>query len=121
MEKNGSPFPEFITDEDHSFFITRLFIREGFADVSIESGNENDVGRIAPKTEDVIENYSRKRQKTAYKIAFAIMMDAEQTLEEIADYTGVSKRTVSRYMKELQNAGVLIREGSASRGKWILL
>ena len=34
LRKNGSPLPEFITDEDHSFFITRLFIREGFNDES---------------------------------------------------------------------------------------
>ena len=30
LKRNGSPLPEFITDEDHSFFLTRLLIREGF-------------------------------------------------------------------------------------------
>ena len=34
LEKDGSPLPEFITDEDHCLFITRLFIREGFEDES---------------------------------------------------------------------------------------
>ena len=32
LEKNGSPLPEFETDEAHDFFITRLFVREGFYD-----------------------------------------------------------------------------------------
>lgn len=30
LERNGSPKPEFETDEEHSYFITRLFVREGF-------------------------------------------------------------------------------------------
>ena len=31
LEANGSPKPEFETDEDRSYFITRLFIHEAFA------------------------------------------------------------------------------------------
>ena len=30
LEANGSPKPEFETDEDRSYFITRLFIHEAF-------------------------------------------------------------------------------------------
>ena len=30
LNKNGSPLPEFETDDNHDYFITRLFIREGF-------------------------------------------------------------------------------------------
>ena len=30
LEANGSPKPEFETNEDRSFFITRLFIHEAF-------------------------------------------------------------------------------------------
>lgn len=30
LEANGSPKPEFETDEDRSYFITRLFIHESF-------------------------------------------------------------------------------------------
>ena len=32
LKQNGSPLPEFETDEAHDYFITRLFIREGFYD-----------------------------------------------------------------------------------------
>lgn len=35
LEVNGSPKPEFETDEDRSYFITRLFIHEKFASVSV--------------------------------------------------------------------------------------
>lgn len=30
LEANGSPKPEFETDENHSYFISRLYIHEGF-------------------------------------------------------------------------------------------
>ncbi len=30
LEENGSPKPEFETDEDHSYFISRLFVHEVF-------------------------------------------------------------------------------------------
>lgn len=30
LEKNGSPKPEFETDDDHSYFISRLFVHEAF-------------------------------------------------------------------------------------------
>jgi ATP-dependent DNA helicase RecG len=30
LEANGSPKPEFETDEDRSYFITRLFVHEAF-------------------------------------------------------------------------------------------
>ena len=30
LEANGSPRPEFETDDDHSYFISRLFIHEAF-------------------------------------------------------------------------------------------
>ena len=32
LNKNGSPLPEFETDEAHDYFITRLFVRGGFYD-----------------------------------------------------------------------------------------
>ena len=32
LKKNGSPLPEFETDENHDYFITRLFVRVGFYD-----------------------------------------------------------------------------------------
>lgn len=30
LEENGSPKPEFETDDDHSYFISRLFVQEAF-------------------------------------------------------------------------------------------
>ena len=48
FEKNGSPLPEFETDENRDYFVTRLFIHPGFKvdnqvtnQVIIANGDEN--------------------------------------------------------------------------------
>ena len=130
LEENGSPLPEFITDEDHSYFITRLFIREGFNEVGTgtEIGTEigSDIGsdpqikRNAPDTAIVISSYRERKKKTALRIVAEIIKDNGQTVSQISEITGISQRTIARYMKELQNSGVLKREGSDIEGKWIL-
>lgn len=41
LKQNGSPLPEFETDDNHDYFITRLFVREGFYDYQEENdGND---------------------------------------------------------------------------------
>ena len=40
------------------------------------------------------------------------------TLDKIAENTGVSKRTVSRHMKALQETGIIKRIGSPKTGHW---
>ena len=133
MEKNGSPLPEFITDDDHSYFITRLFIREGFydstdvSDVVNEVANDvandvvNKIESSAPETAKLIRSLSESRKKKAIKIASAIIKDPRKTIQQIADDTGVSKSTAERYLREFQLVAVLKREGSDKSGKWILL
>ena len=129
LEKNGSPLPEFITDEDHSYFITRLFIRDGFYDstdvndVVNEVANDvvNEIESSAPETAKLIRSLSESRKKKAIKIASAIIKDPRKTIQQIADDTGVSKSTAERYLREFQSAAVLKREGSDKSGKWILL
>ena len=44
LERNGSPKPEFETDDDRSYFITRLFIHEKFADVSNDEPKRSQKG-----------------------------------------------------------------------------
>ena len=44
LEANGSPKPEFETDEDRSYFITRLFVHEGFYDLSNEEAKRSQKG-----------------------------------------------------------------------------
>ena len=127
LKKNGSPLPEFETDDNHDYFITRLFIREGFNDHEnvvenvIENVVENVVEKLSGKIDVLFAGYSEKRKATALKILAIIGSDGHTTIFQISQKTGMNIRTVQRYLKEFQDNGILKREGSDINGEWILL
>lgn len=45
LEENGSPKPEFETDEDHSYFISRLFVHETFLKEKESKNNQKGAER----------------------------------------------------------------------------
>ena len=114
MEVNGSPKLVFSPNNDtDDYTLAVAYVNEEFdriqeesdksvSDIGIENGIENGIESKAPATAEFIKTYSQSRRKTAVKIALEIL-------------------TVARYMKEFQDAGVLIREGSDTNGKWILV
>lgn len=56
LQKNGSPLPEFETDEGHSYFISRIFIHPDFIDEKISS--EKDIKEVT--TPKLPPNYPQK-------------------------------------------------------------
>ncbi len=56
LKRNGSPLPEFETDESHDYFITRLFIHEGF-----DRSDSSDSDVTVNVTENVTVNFFPKR------------------------------------------------------------
>lgn len=62
FETNGSPKPEFETDDDHSYFISRLFVHEGFLKEEPEGSRkraEKEPKRSRKKT-DNFKNFKRE-------------------------------------------------------------
>ena len=57
---------------------------------------------------------------TAKSLMIAIAAKAHITIAEMTQLSGVSERTVKRYLKEMQETGILTREGSDTSGKWVL-
>ena len=126
LEKNGSPLPEFETDENHDYFITRLFIHDGFNRSDIDQENvvenviDNVVDNLSEKIKEHLGSYSPKKKTTATKIIRLIADNGNLTSAEIAEMIGATERTVQRYINEFKNAGLIIREGSDISGRWIL-
>ena len=134
MKDNGSPAlvygPENDTD-DYTQVIA--YINAEFAKVMAEekgqtitgtkrkNDTENDTETIPEGVTIFLENYNNKKRLTAEKIIKAILFDSHITIPEIAKVSGSSERTIKRYLKEFQMAGVLKREGSDTCGEWILL
>ena len=59
LENNGSPKPEFETDEEHTYFISRFFVREGFYDKI----PENEFVKTTEKTTEKLRKKLTIRKK----------------------------------------------------------
>lgn len=119
LEKNGSPLPESITDEDHSYFITRLFIRDGFYDY--DNVVENVAEELPPTMASLLSGFTKKKREAAMRLALAILENSQITISEMAAISGMTTRTVQRYLKEFQDVGAMKRTGSDKSGERILL
>ena len=97
---NGSPKPEFETDDEHSYFISRLFVHEVFLK---EEQKESQKGaEIRQKILELLEN-----NPTMTQIMLMNMLN-------------LSRKQIQKAIKELQEQGFLAREGSNRNGCWIV-
>ena len=113
LEKNGSPKPLFETDDERTSFAATLFIHPGFIANGIDSGNNNGNNNG--------NNYGNEHQLDNAERILKIMKDTPQiTIYQIVSDTGISKRTVSRIIKELKGKDMIRREGTKN-GTWIVL
>ena len=103
LKKNGSPLPEFETDEAHDYFITRLFVREGFYDFH---------GSTTIET---------TKETTREKLIGEIAHNPSITAKRLAEIAGLSEDGVRYHLKQMRKEGILTREGSSKSGKWIIL
>ena len=103
LEANGSPKPEFETDDDRSYFITRLFIHEKFVDASNEE----------PKR-------SRKGAERKQVLLDILVEKPAITQTQLMEEMNLTRKQVQKDMKQLQEEGVLVREGSNRNGHWVV-
>ena len=102
LKKNNSPLPEFETDEAHDYFITRIFIREGFNDYSDD-------------------NVSNTTKETNREILISSIKENPQiTVKELAVKTGLTEDGVRYHINKMRKEGIISREGSTKAGRWII-
>ena len=119
LETNGSPKPEFETDDARSYFISRLFIHEGFTDVSKEELKQSSKGaKKEPKRSRKKEpkKGTKRKQAVLELLAENPGMTQIQLMEEL----NLSRKQIQRDIKELQEEGALVREGSNRNGRWVV-
>ena len=106
LEENGSPKPEFETDEGHNYFITRLFVHKG-AEVGRKGAK---VGRKGAKKgiERSLEILNRMRENP--------LITQVKLMEEF----GLSRKQIQNIIQYLRQNGLVEREGSNRSGKWIV-
>ncbi|MFT4326155.1 MAG: RNA-binding domain-containing protein [Candidatus Woesearchaeota archaeon] len=110
LKRNGSPEPEFITDDERVQFVTRIFIHEDFKkdqatqQVSDQVGDQVSEGLNEGLNEglkSLLEYYSINPGKKA--------IDAERDLKRPI-------KTIERQVKTLIDKGLLERKGSKKTG-----
>lgn len=122
LEANGSPKPEFETDEDRSYFITRLFIHEGFSKTTgkiKDDLKDCDILNNKIKNEISFETSLKQvlKQKDYKKVEPVIKKLANEemiSIQEVMDLTHKSRTTAWRYMQILVECGAVEAVGNTN-------
>ena len=142
LEDNGSPKPEFETDEGHNYFITRLFIHEAFIEKELKGAKVGQKGaKVEPKGAEVGQKGAEVRQKGAEVGQKGAEVDqkgakkgTERSLEilnrmrenpfvtqvKLMEEFHLSRKQIQNIIQYLRLNGLVEREGSNRSGKWIV-
>lgn len=106
MEANGSPKPEFETDDARSYFISRLFVHKGFL-------KEINVYKMSDKMSD--------KEKLFFELLLKQFAITEYvTTADMADISNIPISTVRRYMAKFGKLGVIDSKGKNKGTKYYL-
>ena len=116
LERNGSPAPVFETDPERLSFCTTIFIHPQFLPPNgtkdgTKDGTKSGTKKAAPN----------RRTERVQLILSAIQEDPQVTVRMLVEDLGISKNTILRILKELQENGTIKREGSSRKGRWVVL
>ena len=106
IRRNGSPLPEFETDERNSHFMATVKIHEMFLD---KDGNVVDC---------VVEQLTERQKDILNLIKKSVVEGVVETAESLAKPLRVSARTVQRDLSKLQKQSRLRRLGADFGGQW---
>ena len=129
LQKIGSPLPEFETDENHDYFITRLFIRPGFYNepnaAENKPGFEPNFDRIFDRSFDrsfgrSLKNIDSKTMEKLQPILDYLRTNDGITPQTANNLTNKSERTTRRYLNLLIDAGILEPTGSTNNMIYML-
>lgn len=129
LEANGSPNPEFETDEAHSYFISRFFIHEKFLNENKRANSETDLNST-PSTPNSTPSIPNSTPSTVLPDDLQGLELREQILVLIKKNPSISKRKMSEVLgismyalkKELAVMGekhIAEFVGFSRSGKWV--
>lgn len=88
MAENGSPKPEFETDDARSYFISRLFIHERFADALKEKPKKSRKG--AERKQSILEMLTKNPQMTQIQLVDELKLTRKQIQKDIKEFRMVA-------------------------------
>lgn len=106
IRANGSPMPEFETDEGHTYFISRFYVHEYFYDEDAEEVKK-----------DPVETESLTTEMQVYQL---INNNPTVRRQDIADRLSMSMGGIKKVIKRLTDKGILHFEGNSRTGQWVI-
>ncbi|MCD8366148.1 MAG: AAA family ATPase, partial [Clostridiales bacterium] len=114
LQKNGSPEPEFETDEDRTYLITTIRCREGFANGRMgESLGESIV-------EILSEHMSKLEQKRMYVIIEYLQQNDKIRSNTAAELLNVQIKTAGSLLRKAEKFGILASDGKTKSKVYFL-
>ena len=114
LEANGSPKPEFETDEDRSYFITRLFVHEAFVK-AVEELEIVNMSDCKMKNETSLKQVlEQKNYKKLEPIIKWLAKEDIINIQDVMELTHKSRTTAWRYMQILVECGAVETVGNTN-------
>ena len=123
LEANGSPKPEFETDEDRSYFITRLFIHEAFAkDINsdITKSTVNSTPSTPNSTPFEVVDSEFWELELRNQILILIQKDSTITKKQMSNILGVSMYALKKELAAMSAEHIAEFVGFSRNGKWVV-
>ncbi|MBR0419881.1 MAG: winged helix-turn-helix transcriptional regulator [Erysipelotrichaceae bacterium] len=111
LKANGSPLPEFETDEAHDYFVSRFFIHEGFINDELVSDADKNETSLKQVLKQVLK---QSKYKKMLPIIEKLDQNGQISVDEAMTVTGKSRTTVWRYLQALVNAEVVQSVGETN-------
>ncbi len=120
LEANGSPKPEFETDEDHSYFISRLYIHEGF----LKGKNQNEIigttSNSTPSTPNSTPLSVLAELSLRDQIVVLIKENPSISKRRMSEILGVSMYALKKELAAMSKEHVAEFVGFSRNGKWVV-
>jgi len=104
LKTNGSPPPEFETNEDRDYLIVTIRQHEAF--------------EIGEQANEQVNEQANEQARRQTKILTALKENSALTLKQLTKVTGISTATLRREMKTLKESNRIRRIGSDKSGHW---
>ena len=120
LEANGSPKPEFETDEVRSYFISRFFIHGGFLEEPVMDVKAKKTSEKNKRNKTSEIKQAKKTCQNKDKIIEFMKDKGELKTSDIADMLGLSEARTRVIMQELIKDGKVISSGKTKKRKYYL-
>lgn len=117
LRNNGSPKARFFTDDDRRAVTVEIPIHEDFLR---RNDTVNDIVNDTVNLEYILQEYIGNKRTNIEKLLLEMKNNSNVSIDELPELITVSRRTVTRYIKELKDKGIVEREDSDKSGRWIV-